>query len=420
MPTLAEMQNDFGVKMTAAETIRLKYDGLKTDMSAQEELEYTNLINAAFDVQGKIEMEQKRVAIADFAKTAVNVLPQPGGVAGNDGTAHDNAQSIKSWNKFLLNGNARLEAADLQHIAKSTSIKAYQADNPAGGGYLVAPEEFVNALIVLVENLVFIRKMAKTFTLIRADSLGFPALDVDPSDADWTVELGTGNEETTMAFGKRELRPSPLAKRVKISNKLLRNATVDVQSVIQERLAYKFGVTEEKAFLVGSGANQPLGVFTPSALGIPTSRDTVAASSGAIVGDDVMNVFYSVKAQYQANGVFIMARQILLAMRKLKDTTNNYIWATGFGPGLGYQGAPATILGRPYFQSEYAPSAITTGLYTLIYGDFSKYYIATALDMQLQVLDQLYAETNQMGYIARMEVDGMPVLSEAFARLVQP
>ena len=37
--------------------------------------------------------------------------------------------------------------------------------------------------------------------------------------------------------------------------------------------------------------------------------------------------------------------------------------------------------------------------------------------MELQRLAELYAETNQIGFIGRQEVDGMPVLEEAFARL---
>ena len=67
--------------------------------------------------------------------------------------------------------------------------------------------------------------------------------------------------------------------------------------------------------------------------------------------------------------------------------------------------------------SEYAPNTFTTGLYVGIVGDFSKYYIADALDMQLQRLTELYAESNKIGLIGRMETDGMPVLEEAFARV---
>ena len=89
------------------------------------------------------------------------------------------------------------------------------------------------------------------------------------------------------------------------------------------------------------------------------------------------------------------------------------------GPGTGFQGVPSTLLDRPVNESEYAPGTITTGLYTAILGDFSRYYIVDALNMEMQVVDQLYAETNQMGYILRRELDGMPVLEEAFARLKQ-
>ena len=38
--------------------------------------------------------------------------------------------------------------------------------------------------------------------------------------------------------------------------------------------------------------------------------------------------------------------------------------------------------------------------------------------MQMQVLNELYAETNQRGYIFRYEGDGAPMLAEAFARLI--
>jgi hypothetical protein len=37
--------------------------------------------------------------------------------------------------------------------------------------------------------------------------------------------------------------------------------------------------------------------------------------------------------------------------------------------------------------------------------------------LTVQRLTELYAETNQVGLIGRMEADGMPVLEEAFARV---
>jgi len=37
--------------------------------------------------------------------------------------------------------------------------------------------------------------------------------------------------------------------------------------------------------------------------------------------------------------------------------------------------------------------------------------------MRIQRLNELYAATNQVGFISRLESDGMPVLEEAFARV---
>jgi HK97 family phage major capsid protein len=84
---------------------------------------------------------------------------------------------------------------------------------------------------------------------------------------------------------------------------------------------------------------------------------------------------------------------------------------------MGLGGSPDTILEVPYLMSEFAPSTFTTGLYVGIIGDLTWYYIADSLRMEIQRLDELYAATNQVGFIGRLECDGAPVLEEAFARV---
>ena len=75
------------------------------------------------------------------------------------------------------------------------------------------------------------------------------------------------------------------------------------------------------------------------------------------------------------------------------------------------------LLGNPVHQSEYAPATFTTGLYVGILGDWSKYWIADSLAFEIQRLNELYAKTGQVGFIGEAELDGMPVLEEAFARV---
>ena len=67
--------------------------------------------------------------------------------------------------------------------------------------------------------------------------------------------------------------------------------------------------------------------------------------------------------------------------------------------------------------SEFTPNTFTSGLYVGSLADFSHYWIADAMDLQIKRLDELYARTDQVGFIGRPSVDGMPVLEEAFVRV---
>lgn len=290
--------------------------------------------------------------------------------------------------------------------------RALQQDLDASGGYLVPPIQFVAGLLKAVDNLVFMRQWATKNDAVTADSLGIVSLDNDPADPTWVAELNFGSEDSTMGLGRRELHPHPLAKYIKISKKLVRSAP-SVESLVRDRLAYKFGVTEENAFLNGSGANQPLGVFTASDDGISTDRDvSTGNATTSIAFDGLYEAKYTLKQQYWPRARWMFHRDGVKQIAKLKDGESRYIWSESQRVG-----EPDRLLGFPAVMSEYAPSTFTTGLYVGILGDFSQYYIADALQMEFEVLRELYAATNQLAIVARREADGMPVLEEAFVRV---
>jgi HK97 family phage major capsid protein len=288
---------------------------------------------------------------------------------------------------------------------------ALQADSNPAGGYLLAPMQMVAGLIKFVDDMLFIRRLATIFTITDSDSLGAAALDADPADAAWTSELGTGDEDSTMAFGKRELKPNPCAKRIKVSNKLLAKAG-NAEGLVTQRLGYKFGVTQEKVFLTGSGASQPLGLFTASASGISTGRDVSTGATDGYTADGLIDAKYSLKGPYHANAQWLLPRTGVQKIAKLKDGNGQYLWQPSIQIGQ-----PDRLLNFPINMSEHCPATFTTGLYVGMLADFSHYWIVDGLSFQIQRLIELYAATNQVGFIGRLEVDGMPVLEEAFARL---
>jgi HK97 family phage major capsid protein len=276
----------------------------------------------------------------------------------------------------------------------------------------MAPIQMVDRIIQAVDDAVYIRRLATVVAVPNADSLGVPSLDADPADADWTSELATGSEDTTMAFGRRELHPHPLAKRLKISRKLLMKVP-SAETLAIQRLGYKFGITEGKAYMTGSGAGQPLGVFTVSSNGISTSRDISSGNTTtSIQFDGLISAKYGLKAQYWPRAQWIFHRDAMAQIAKLKDSQGQYLWRESVRVG-----EPDRVLGLPANMSEYAPNTFTTGLYVGILGDFSNYWIADSMAMEFQRLQELYAETNQIGLIGRLDSDGMPVLEEAFVRV---
>lgn len=409
MQKLIELREDRNRIVVEMRGILDKAEAEKRNLAADEQAKYDELFGEQDKLAKAIINEERQIELErSAAKLELRRKDESRKQSGEDGgfTGKRASEEYRdAFNRVLRDGKSSISVEE---------YRALQADSPTAGGYLVAPVQFVDALIQAVDNETFIRMKATKFRVESAAALGAPSLDADPDDADWTAEIRTGNEDTAMSFGARELHPHPLAKRIKISNKLLRSSMQPVEALVIARLAYKFGITQEKAHLLGTGAGQPLGLFTASAMGISTARDVATDNTTtAFTMDGLINAKYALKSQYQRNAQWLFHRDGVKMAAKLKNVVDGtYLWEPSKKVG-----EPDMLLGLPVNMSEYVPNTFTTGLYVGLIGDFSKYWIADAMDMQVQTLKELYAETNQTGYIGRLESDGMPVLEEAFARV---
>lgn len=347
-------------------------------------------------------------------KRSTAIAPKPGEIrVYSPGTfkipeTPTNAVEDRDFREYVQRG--MLGLTDEQRARLES--RALQMDKDTSGGFAVSPELFVNQFIASLIDQVFIRQYATIITCPNAHSLGAPALDNDVGDPEWGSELNFGSEDSTMSFDKRELTPHPLARYIKVSKKLIR-ANPQVDGLIRDRLSARFAIVEENKFLNGSGANQPLGIFTASALGIGTSRDMSTGNTATgILPDNLVNCKYHLRAQYRRNARWVFSRDGIKMIRKLKDGEGNYIWKLGLSADR-----PDTILDLPFDESEYCPNVFTTGQYVGALCNWQFYWIADALSMEIQVLTELFAATNQNGYVGRKETDAMPVLEEAFVRV---
>jgi len=413
MSKLQEMRDARGKAIADARAILDKAEAEKRSLSAEETTNYDAAFAKSEELRASIAREESLVSAERDAAEATLRSKDAAKDTKSGKSVDDETRALgKTGTDEYRAAFSKLLAQGARSLSDSES-RALQADSDTSGGFTVAPQQWVNQLIKNIDDQVFIRQKATKFRLTNAASMGVPTLVANPADSDWTTELATGNEDSTMSFGKRELNPHPLAKRLKVSNKLIAMSAMGIDAFVRERLAYKFGITQEKAYLTGTGVNQPLGLFTASANGVTTARDvSTGNTTTAITFDGLIEAKYSLKGAYWNQADWIFHRDALKQISKLKNGEGDYIWRESVRDG-----EPDRLLGRPVMMSEYAPNTFTTGLYVGMLGDFSQYWIADALDFQVQVLKELYAETNQTGYIGRLESDGMPVLAEAFSRI---
>jgi HK97 family phage major capsid protein len=408
--------------------------GETRDFTGDEQTEYDKIEKDVLVLEEDIKKQQKREADAAerearlaslekhlSAAPAPVVRPTPG--AHRAAPADADARRSEDPYRRLLAGLPKHLHTDEYRDAFCLALAGdYDAANKRAdtlqvglltkGGYLQPSVEFLAEILKNVDNDVFVRRYARKFPILKAESLGVPRLDTDIDDADWTSELLTGSQGD-FVFGKRELRPHPMAKSVKVSKKLPQVSVMPIDQFVRERLQYKFGITDEKGFLTGDGAQKPLGVFTASANGISTARDVSTDNTATeITADGLQEAKGAMKASYWPQARWAFHRTGITKIRKLKDGNGQYLWVPGLNGGT-----PSMILDLPYDVSEYVPNTFTTGLYVGALCAWPYYWIVDALDMTVQFVDQLYAATNQDGYIARREVDGMPVLEEAFVRV---
>jgi HK97 family phage major capsid protein len=426
--SLKELQNERLELVKANRRILDKAAEEKRPLSSEEEQEYARIDGELDACEAKIaaiETEQARrdklaghQANADKLndrRVPAGALPGESPKALKFKLGSGRSLNIQPGSEHYARCSPEYQAAFLTYISGGRASLGLQSNINTQGGYL-APIGTMAKLIKFLDNQVFMRQLATVLPpMPDSQGIGVPSLDTDPGDADWTAEVPAADisEDTSMAFGKREFIPHLLTKLIKSSKKLLNVSILDVENLIVERLGYKFAVSEEKAYLTGTGAQQPLGVFTASANGISTGRDKTASATTSWTADDIVDLFYNLKPQYQVNATSIWHRDSIARIRKLKIGTGEYVWQPGLAGGVGN-----TILGRPYVTSEYAPNTFTTGLYVGIFGDFKTgYWIGDGMNLSIQRLEELFALRNQVGLLGSKETDGAPVLEEAFSRM---
>lgn len=392
---IIEMKQERATLVTEIRSIMTEHEAIEMPQEKRDEL---TKMEARFDVlNGNITKEERQLE-------RERVIGEQKNEREENRNETDTAKEIRSaFAKYITEGTGQAMA----------EYRALAQDNPTQAGYLVAPEQFVMEIIKELADSTFMRQKGKVLPPLKfAQSLGYPTRTAAMSSFAWGTEIAAPTADSTLAYGKREFKPNPGTSEILISKTLIRNLT-NSDALIRTEIAEEVAKNLETAYMTGNGAGQPLGLFTVSDDGIPAGRDVSTGNTATeIKFDGLIEAKYSVKDKYQAGCEWIFNRTGIKQLAKLKNSDGQYIWQASV-----VQGTPDMLLGKPVNSSEYAPSTFTTGLYVGLYGDLKNYWIVDSLSMEIQALFELYARSNQVDYITRIETDGAPVQQLAFARV---
>ncbi len=285
-------------------------------------------------------------------------------------------------------------------------LNALQIGTDSEGGYLV-PDEFEHTLVEALENENIFRDIAHIIHTSSGDRK-IP-ISASKGEAAW-IDEGGAYPESDDSFGQVTIGAYKLGTIIKVSEELINDNVFDIESYIAREFARRIGAKEEAACFTGDGVGKPLGILASSG---GADVGVSAASATAITSDELIDLFYSLKAPYRKNAVWLINDTTIKRIRKLKDGNGQYIWQ----PSL-IAGTPDSILSRPVKSSAYMPE-VAAGNKTLVFGDFSYYWIADRQGRTFKRLGELFAPTGQVGFLGSQRVDGKLILGESIKVLQQ-
>lgn len=366
-------------------------DGL---LSAEDTATYEKMEKDVVDLGKEVERLERAAALdAELSRpTSVPIANKPN---GNPSGEEKKGRAADEYRREFWNAMRKKNYYDVNN--------ALQIGTDSEGGYLV-PDEFESRLVEALEEENFFRSIA---TVIQTSS-GDRKIPVAASkgEAAWIDEEGAFSESDD-TFSQVSIGAYKVGTMIKVSDELLNDSAFNLEAYISKEFGRRIGSKEEEAFFIGDGTGKPTGIFNVSG----GAADGTTTSTANISFEDVMDLFYSVKSPYRKKAVWVLNDTTIKALRKLKDNNGNYIWQPSVQAGQ-----PDMILNHPYHTSAYVPE-VESGKKVMAFGDFSYYWIADRQGRSFKRLNELFAATGQVGFLASQRVDGKLILSEAVKTL---
>lgn len=275
---------------------------------------------------------------------------------------------------------------DLKAIGVPERRAAQVVTGTGSAGGFALPEIIERTIARLSVDFSPIRQIA---TVRQVGSPDYKELfDVNGAAFEWVGETDARSQtntpnlaEVAPTFGMASAKPQA-------SEESLDDLFFDVENWLIQSASEAIAQGEGAAFIGGDGTKKPTGILsgpTPvttadSSRAFGTLQYLASGQAAALPtsADVFLDMVYGVRARYRANARWLTSKTVLAALRKYKDTTNQYLWQ----PAL-TAGQPSTFMGFGIVEAEDMP-AVAANAFPLAFGDFREgYLIADRVGMRI-------------------------------------
>jgi HK97 family phage major capsid protein len=350
----------------------------------QKDADPSSLQDQLEDLKQMVQKQQREI-------NAFHVMDQRPYLDCEEQNRHGEQEYTEAFKAYMKWG-------DDSHVTKlQTKALSQYVDNQEAG--ILTTQRVARELNSNLERLSPMRRIAKV-TEISTDALElveYAGQDV----AGWTEnfnDIMASNENTVLK--KRVIPVHELYAQPKATQKLIDDPTIDIEEWIYTSIVDVLARKESHAFLHGDGNGKPKGLLTyPEGNGEERIEQVNSGVNGGLNVNSLINLFFRLGEEYAAGAKFLMSRDAIQAVRKLRDENGNYLWQPALNASM-----PDTLLGLEVVHCADMPT-MGDGTLSVAVGDFSKAYQIVDR-FQVRVMRDPYTNKPFVKYYTTKRVGG--------------
>ncbi len=323
-----------------------------------ESLEETKTLLKSLMGEMKMEtIDEVKAEFKSWLDSQKDLMSKKAGVYANEAKSERKAINtyFKSFCSALYQGNDVM----LKELTTADGSSPY-------GGYVVSAELSAEIRHLITEHGVARREMMNVQLAKNSYKANNLVTDVSVVWVDEAAAIASKQ----VVLGQVELELKKLGAIVTLTSELIEDEEVDLFSFVGSRIAEKLAEAEDLAFFKGDGT-ATYGSFTGLLRNTNINSVTMASTKttfASVTTDDLIDMQDATPAGALGNAKYYMHRSIMSVIRKLKATTNEYIYTP-----ISAQG-PASLAGYPVVLVEAMPAKSATAVSTafILFGDLKK------------------------------------------------